>query len=1675
MPSTKPNRKSGSRSTCCQEEKHIIMEEEAVVLSVFEKYRLIKFFQQIVVSFIFFQNLLVILVVFFLISYTWLEFCAKEVTNSWMFRLRTIEIDQEAESFEEEDTSNSQWSRMLPQLWRRKQHKSFVLSDMDTQRPSRLVVIQNPPTVVDGFILPSVSFATEGTEAFYPSLRWSQVTAKHLFSQPPAFRKAILLSPPTVKMLISPTTLGLEGHRRTSYPLLLSLLLLLDRWVPCVGGIYGYNPILGRTVCKRPKFHMVTFFLRKEISFGQLLGSLNEQLSDRREKFKQTSYGGNAGWRKGNVISTSFPLRSSGKFVDVDKRFKLREQTKGITTEERPSKETQGFSSRYRRSQTQRNITETNDTKKKMAVNLLTPSSLMARQTPTYPSSIIDRRNVHNPREPLRPLTSNTPVLSLTEGEPDDQACALLLNLKNLPVVNIQFRVDEDLHKTLTFRESAPSNPVLGRKRSLSNSHESPEPLSKSQKVIGATNRGARSISNPLPKKPAPKPVLPTPPVLKNNPDIAQSHQARWMERFLELQTYKEKHGTCNVTFAKEHESYKTLAYWVSNQRISYRKKNMPADRVDLLKSLGFDFSQVGRDGTTDISEESGSDGDKKKKKKVTAEPFPRLPSPFNNHGALSQRVQFTKTFIDTSITRGNEMKGNGTVSLGLIFVLYVSVYLCEGRSVREDDGTNGWKPATEKLNQVKSMLQEVFHNTSLPLLDCPPIDFTQYSHLHRASFNVLFATNTHQTQELLPSQILAIAEVIDFLGPDRIGLSILESGSKDLTRDIINGVVPQMTRLFGVSDEDVHISTNAEKIDWPSDNRVAIMARLRNELLEPLLFSKRGARYDLVFIYNDVGLCGRDLLEMLHHHVEQKAHISCSLDWKIGGNGEFMYDEWVFRDINGYLLQPQGLDSMKMDGSHDWFRQSPFSWIRWKAKLPFQVFTCWNGMAVMDARPLKTKQVVFRRSEMGECAESECYLVCKDYWRTGYDRIQVVPTVNVGYNLNESALFRKKNEEKAIGREQLKKDIVWRKPPKKAFCLWQPEKNGRDVSPWYQAHTQHPLIHINRRWFKRGPFDDSIDHPITSTIKRAKKTPSVKPSVESLMASGLVKPAIAVLKPNVENENGEQPTTKPKKAVTKKTVAKKKETKVEIAKEEPKMMDESHTEDRDRRAIGMTIEEPLFVQGGMEKQLIKEDLLKEERMSYGDWRLRWRDDIRTHGDKKRDVSPRKDVKHMDKYRGDFPFTPLVHSANYHIFNNTSFREYQLEAIHSIMEGRDTFIGLPTGGGKSLIYQLPAVCSNGLTIIVSPLLSLMEDQVKKVEACGVPVGQMSSSVTSSDRRKTINDIEADILHSFSTKNPHVKMKMLYVTPERIGQNDQDLYAAKMISRFVVDEAHCISEWGHDFRPNYRKLSVLARSFPEVPIVCCTASATEVVREDIINTMEMKSATVIVSSYNRPNLCYYVRSKGKDPAVQVIQFIKEKHPDSCGLVYCMTTTDCERLSHKMKEKGFSVSFYHAGMTHQMRAEVQAEWMSGRIKILCTTTAFGMGIDKANLRFVVHHAMASSLEAYYQQSGRAGRDGLPSDCLMLHKSTDRGRIVGIMSKGMYQKKARSMMFDKLDDIGAYVENTTKCRRQMLHFGEEAPAHCGNCDICLGTFQKDATVPAPAKKARTRTKAAEDKKGS
>jgi ATP-dependent DNA helicase RecQ len=381
-----------------------------------------------------------------------------------------------------------------------------------------------------------------------------------------------------------------------------------------------------------------------------------------------------------------------------------------------------------------------------------------------------------------------------------------------------------------------------------------------------------------------------------------------------------------------------------------------------------------------------------------------------------------------------------------------------------------------------------------------------------------------------------------------------------------------------------------------------------------------------------------------------------------------------------------------------------------------------------------------------------------------------------------------------------------------------------------------------------------------------------------------------------------------------------------------------------------------------------------------------------------------------------------------------SFLPLQQEAMQCVMDARDSVVILPTGGGKSLCFQAPAMAMQGMALVISPLLSLMKDQVDALRTNGIPAAKFDSSMTASEKRLVNQEVRER------------KLRLLYVSPERVVQPAFSEYVRETdISFLVVDEAHCISHWGHDFRPEYRELSRLRTAFPDKAIHAYTATATEHVREDIVRELCLRSPTVLIGSYDRPNLIYRVerRTSGYDQVRSVIQ----EHAGEPGIVYCIRRADVDALCERLSGAGFKALPYHAGMDDASRKRNQEAFAKDDTDIIVATVAFGMGIDKSNVRYVLHAAMPKSLEHYHQETGRAGRDGLPSDCCLLYSYADFKLWQGIIEKK--EPEGAAVARTKLGDMLRYCERA-ECRHKALvsYFGEQYPQRpCGACDLCLG----------------------------
>src|SRR5947209_6265049 len=396
-------------------------------------------------------------------------------------------------------------------------------------------------------------------------------------------------------------------------------------------------------------------------------------------------------------------------------------------------------------------------------------------------------------------------------------------------------------------------------------------------------------------------------------------------------------------------------------------------------------------------------------------------------------------------------------------------------------------------------------------------------------------------------------------------------------------------------------------------------------------------------------------------------------------------------------------------------------------------------------------------------------------------------------------------------------------------------------------------------------------------------------------------------------------------------------------------------------------------------------------------------------------------------------------------FGYDQFRPLQREIICDALAGGDVFVLMPTGGGKSLCFQLPALMREGLTIVVSPLISLMKDQVDALQTSGIPATYLNSTLDRDEAKTRWRGLHRG------------EYRMLYVAPERLMLETFLERALNWnIAQIAIDEAHCISEWGHDFRPEYRELKKLRKHLPDVPMMALTATATERVRTDIVKELKLRESRCYVASFNRPNLTYRVIPKSA-PYEQLLAFIRSLSNDS-GIVYCASRKSTESVARNLNEDGISAKPYHAGLTASERTKHQDAFLRDDVRVITATIAFGMGINKPNVRFVVHYDLPKNLESYYQETGRAGRDGLPSECVLLFSASDVVKQRHFIDEK--NEHEQRIAHEQLRAVVAYAE-TRLCRRATLlrYFGEQFPqSSCGGCDNCLNPRETfDGTVPA------------------
>ncbi len=396
-----------------------------------------------------------------------------------------------------------------------------------------------------------------------------------------------------------------------------------------------------------------------------------------------------------------------------------------------------------------------------------------------------------------------------------------------------------------------------------------------------------------------------------------------------------------------------------------------------------------------------------------------------------------------------------------------------------------------------------------------------------------------------------------------------------------------------------------------------------------------------------------------------------------------------------------------------------------------------------------------------------------------------------------------------------------------------------------------------------------------------------------------------------------------------------------------------------------------------------------------------------------------------------------IFEALRHYFGYNSFRNNQEEIIRHITQGNDALVLMPTGGGKSICYQIPALTMPGTAIVVSPLISLMKDQVETLQANGIEAEALNSG----------NDPSADLV--IRRRCLQGSIKLLYISPEKLLSEIDYLLSHIHISLFAIDEAHCISQWGHDFRPEYTQLGILREKFPKTPIMALTATADKITRHDIIEQLNLHDAREFISSFDRPNLSLSVKRgyKAAEKMHFILNFIKAR-PLEAGIIYCLSRKTTEKVAEDLRKKGIHAAPYHAGLSNLERSQTQEMFKNDQLLVVCATIAFGMGIDKSNVRWVIHYNMPQSIESFYQEIGRAGRDGAPADTILFYSLAD----IVQLSEFARQSGQQDINMDKLKRMREYAESNV-CRRRILlnYFSEQTDHDCGNCDICENPPQR------------------------
>ena len=391
-------------------------------------------------------------------------------------------------------------------------------------------------------------------------------------------------------------------------------------------------------------------------------------------------------------------------------------------------------------------------------------------------------------------------------------------------------------------------------------------------------------------------------------------------------------------------------------------------------------------------------------------------------------------------------------------------------------------------------------------------------------------------------------------------------------------------------------------------------------------------------------------------------------------------------------------------------------------------------------------------------------------------------------------------------------------------------------------------------------------------------------------------------------------------------------------------------------------------------------------------------------------------------------------------FGFKEFRFHQEQIIETVLGKKDAAVLMPTGGGKSLCYQIPALIFDGLTIVISPLIALMKDQVDGLRLNGVAAAYLNSTLSANEQAKVISDIR------------NGQIKLLYIAPERIFSNEQqflNFLKPLNISLFAIDEAHCISQWGHDFRPEYLQLGILKKHFSTVPIIALTATADKLTRKDILEKLNLQSPKTFISSFNRENIHYYIEPK-RNWFARLLQYLNNHREDS-GIIYCLSRASTESLAADLVENGFSAKPYHAGLEKEIRDQHQELFIKDKVTIIVATIAFGLGIDKSNVRYVIHIDLPKNIESYYQETGRAGRDGLKSEALLFFNRGDVIKLKRFCEIENNRSQSR-IMLDKLNKMAQLCE-MQRCRRQFIlnYFDEKYPDYCGSCDVCLSKYEK------------------------